>query len=153
MAPKKSVNLVEPKDLSSDPSQGTVSSSKLKLSDEEKRHAVVGIALNSVLIPQLKSYVEKQMKFFYHELADKYKINTQNSTLTRKEINKLKLGINIHERNTDTVRNVQDCNALAKLYLQEFMSKTFKSITEDSTDSSAILTLLIRCCSFDKKIR
>ena len=153
MAPKKSVNLVDPKDLSSDPSQGTISSSRIKLSDEEKRHAVVGIALNSVLIPQLKSYVEKQMRSYYHKLAEEYKINTANSTLNRKEINNLKLGINIHERNTDTIRNVPDFNALAKLYLQDFMSKTFKSITDNATDASAILTILIRCCTFEKKIR
>ena len=153
MSPKKTKHIVEPKDLSSDPSQGIVTSSKIQLSDEEKRHAIVGIALNSVLIPQLKAYVEKQMRIYYIQLAEKYKINTTNSTLNRKEIKNLELGLNIHERNTDTIRNVLDHNALAKLYLQEFMSRTFKSITDDATDSSAILTILIRSPQFDAKIR
>ena len=159
MSPKKTKHIVEPKDLSSDPSQGIVSSSKIQLSDEEKRHAIVGIALNSVLIPQLKAYVEKQMRIYYIQLTEKYKINTTNSTLNRKEIKNLELGLNIHERHrhpkkdTDTIRNVLDHNALAKLYLQEFMSRTFKSITDDATDSSAILTILIRSPQFDAKIR
>ena len=153
MSPKKTKHIVEPKDLSSDPSQGIVTSSKIQLSDEEKRHAIVGIALNSVLIPQLKAYVEKQMRIYYIQLAEKYKINTTNSTLKRQEINNLRLGLNIHERNTDTIRNVLDHNALAKLYLQEFMSRTFKSIMDDATDSSAILTILIRSPQFDAKIR
>ena len=153
MSPKKTKHIVEPKDLSSDPSQGIVTSSKIQLSDEEKRHAIVGIALNSVLIPQLKAYVEKQMRIYYIQLAEKYKINTTNSTLNRKEIKNLELGLNIHERNKDTIRNVLDHNALAKLYLQEFMSRTFKSIMDDATDSSAILTILIRSPQFDAKIR
>ena len=153
MSPKKAKHIVESKDLSSDPSQGIVSSSKIKLSDEEKRHAIVGIALNSVLIPQLKSYVEKQMTFYYHQLTEKYKINTPNSTLNRKEINTLRLGLNIYEKRTDTITNVYDHNGLAKLYLQEFMSRTFKSITDDATDSSAILTILNRSLQFDETIR
>ena len=153
MPPKKTKNIVEPKDLSSDPSQGIVSSCKIKLSDEEKRHAIVGIALNSVLIPQLKSYVEKQMSFYYIQLTEKYKINTPNSTLNRKEINTLRLGLNIYEKRTDTITNVYDHNGLAKLYLQEFMSRTFKSITDDATDSSAILTILNRSLQFDETIR
>ena len=66
MAPKKPPNIVIPRDLSSDISQGTVSSRKLELTDAEKRHTVVGIALNSVLIPPIKQFVDKQISSYYH---------------------------------------------------------------------------------------
>ena len=115
MAPKKPPNIVIPKDLSSDPSQGTVTSRGLELTDAERRHTVVGIALNSVLIPPIKQFVEKQISSYYDYLVKEYKINSENSILTRNKINDRKMGLNIHD-GSNLVKNVINHNGLAKLF-------------------------------------
>ena len=64
-----------------------------------KLHTVVGIALNSVLIPGLKPYVDNKLEKHYNELVEKYRIDTENSTLDVSTIKEENLGLNIHEKN------------------------------------------------------
>ena len=62
-------NLVPRNDLSSrNSSEATFHQGSLGLTDGEKFHTVVGIALNSVLIPGLKSYVDKEVEKHYNEM-------------------------------------------------------------------------------------
>ena len=153
MPPKKSINQVTPKDLSCDNISSSIPSTKIELTDKERRHAVVGIALNSCLIPHLKSYVDKQISLYYQDLVAKYKINSNESSLSMDIIRMGKLGLNIYDRKSKFLSNIYNHDELAKHYLQEFMSIGFKSIKDDGTDSSAILTMIISCCKFKEDIR
>ena len=59
MATAKPPNIVQPKDHSQTASLGTVSARAIDtLDDHTKRHVAVGIALNNVLVPALKKYVD-----------------------------------------------------------------------------------------------
>ena len=60
--------------------------SQLELSSEDKHHAVVGVALNNVLIPALKPYVEQRLETYYQELVHDG-IDRENSKVTSKQIN------------------------------------------------------------------
>ena len=143
-----------PDDLSCDNISSSIPSTKIELTDNERRHAVVGIALNSCLIPHLKGYVDKQISRYYQDLVAKYKINSNESTLSRKIIWREKLGLNIYDRKSTFLSNIQNHDELAKHYLQEFMSIGFKSIKDDGTDSSAIiLTMITSCCKFKEDLR
>ena len=153
MPPKKSINQVTPKDLSCDNISSSIPSTKIELTDNERRHAVVGIGLNSCLIRHLKGYVDEQISLYYQDLVAKYKINSNESTLSRKIIWREKLGLNIYDRKSTFLSNIQNHDELAKHYLQEFMSIGFKSIKDDGTDSSAILTIIISCCKFQEDTR
>ena len=71
-------NLVQQKDLSSrNWTEATFHQATLDLTDGEKFHTVVGIALNSVLIPGLKSYVDKKVEKHYNDLVKKYRIYSE----------------------------------------------------------------------------
>ena len=153
MPPKKSINQVTPKDLSCDNISSSIPSTKIELTDNERRHAVVGIALNSCLIPHLKSYVDKQISLYYQDLVAKYKINSNESSLSSDIIRRDKLGLNIYDRKSKFLSSIHNHDELAKHYLQEFMSIGFKSIKDDGTDSSAILTMIISCCKFKEDVR
>ena len=113
----------------------------------------MGIALNSCLIPHLKGYVDKQISLYYQDLVAKYKINSNESTLSRKIIWREKLGLNIYDRKSTFLSNIKNHDELAKHYLQEYMSNGFKSIKDDGTDSSAILTMITSCCKFKEDLR
>ena len=127
---------------------------EIELTDNEKRHAVVGIGLNSCLIRHLKGYVDEQISLYYQDLVAKYKINSNESSLSMDIIRREKLGLNIYDRKSKFLYNIQNHNELAKHYLQEFMSIGFKSIKDDGTDSSAIiLTMITSCCKFKEDLR
>ena len=51
-------NQVQPKNHTLTATSGAVPQSKIKLTENEKHHAVVGIALTTVLIPPLRKYVD-----------------------------------------------------------------------------------------------
>ena len=78
-------NLVPQKDISTrNSSDATFHQGILDLTDGEKFHTVVGIALNSVLIPGLKSYVNKKVEKHYNELVKKYRIDSMLEPLEKK---------------------------------------------------------------------
>ena len=145
MAHKKPPNIVTPTDHSSYLSEGAISTRKLELTKAERIHTVIGIALNSVLIPPIKEFVKKQVDSYYMELVKKYKIHTDTNTL---EINKIK-SIGKYEKNFQ-VKNVKDSNEFAKLFLESKMSQHLKSLTDPGTDPSAILNIVERCKKFEK---
>ena len=147
------LNFVPQKDLSSRNSpEATFHQRNLDLTDGEKFHTVVGIALNSVLIPGLKSYVDKKVEKHYKELVTKYRIDSENSTLDMATIGEKNLGLNIHEKNCKRVRRIANHHQLAKLYMKQFMAK-FDKITDGKTDASAILSIMGNAGCFSKSER
>ena len=116
---------------------------QLELSSEDKHHAVVGVALNNVLIPALKPYVEQRLETYYQELVHDG-IDRENSKVTSKQIN-------LFEKKP--VRNISNVNEFVKLYLKNFMAEHFTGISDERTDSSVILNLLGRVPCFTKDER
>ena len=128
-----------------------IQSIKIDLTDNERRHTVVGIALNNYLVPKIKPFVDKQMKQYYEKLKKDYKINTSESKLTEKIVGKL--GLNIHEQKCNSLKNINSHDELAKHYQKPFMAVNFKSILDEGTDASAVLSMLTRSQQFSKDIK
>ena len=121
-------NQVQPKDHTLTLTSGAVPQSKIKLTENEKQHAVVGIALDTVLIPALRKYVDTKMSTFYNMLVQKYKVNTKHSTLFQSVINKQKYGFRYHDPDKYII---SDHDELAKLYIihGEENGRTFQRYT------------------------
>ena len=84
------------------PSEGasptnSIKSSQIDLTDDIRRHVVVGIALNNYLVPQLKEFVDQKMREYYEQLVTQYKINTSQSWLDEKVIQRERLNLNIFD--------------------------------------------------------
>ena len=60
-------------------STASIKSKSLTLSDNERHWLVAGIAINVVLVPSLRGYVNGKMKIFYSELNKKFQIGIQSS--------------------------------------------------------------------------
>ena len=129
-----------------------VESIKIDLTDNERRHTVVGIALNNYLVPQIKPFVDQQMKQYYEELKTEYKIHTAGDSKLTWDVAK-KLGLNIHEWNINVLRKIKSHNQLAKHYQKYNMVNSYKSILDEGTDATAILSMLTRSQKFSEDIR
>ena len=143
--------IVHPKDLTERRISSSLKSSQIDLTDNERRHAVVGIALNNYLVPQIKQFVDHQMKQYYEKLKKEFKIHTSESKLTDKVTGRL--GLNIHDQKCNSLKNIKSHNELAKHYQKSFIAKNYKSILDESTDASAILSMLTRSHQFSKDIK
>ena len=86
-------HIVIPKDLTERGISNSVKSSQIDLTEDVRRHVVVGIALNNYLVPKLKQYVDQQMKLYYSKLVRDYRIDTPQSRLDEKVINRGRLGL------------------------------------------------------------
>ena len=69
MASANPSNLVIPKDLTQTSTSGAVPQANIELTENDKQHAVVGIALSTVLIPALRKYVDTKLLNFYKTLV------------------------------------------------------------------------------------
>ena len=98
--------IVHPKDLTERRISSSLKSSQIDLNDNERRHAVVGIALNNYLVPQIKQFVDHQMKQYYEKLKKEFKIHTSESKLTDKVTGRL--GLNIHDQKCNSLKNKKD---------------------------------------------
>ena len=134
-----------------EPSTISNKSSQIDLTDEIRRHVVVGIALNNHLVPQVKEFVDQQMKVYHKMLVKDYRIDTSQSLLDKKVIRREKLGLNIFDRG-NSLSNIRSHDVLAKHYQQQHMTETFISILNEGTDASTIITILERSCVFGKDI-
>ena len=147
MATAKPVNIVHPQDLSQTSTSSTVSSRVIgNLDDNTKRHVTIGIALNNVLVPELKKYVDLRLSKLYKELVSKYSINTKQSKLKKPYL----FGFNYKDHNDPNEYVITSHDELAKRYLKTYMTK-FTKITDDSFDASAALTIMARASCFSKK--
>ena len=126
--------------------------SHLGVTDNQKRWLVVGIALNKILVPQIRPFVEQEVEKEYNILKTSNNIHTQISSGRLEKWRKLLKYENIN--NNDRLPKLSgkrpnypkfDCKVsshidFAKLYLENFMAK-FNAF-DDHCDASAVLTLL-----------
>ena len=115
-----------------------------KITINEKRWLVVGIALCSILSPGLRPFVENGLKTEYANLKASHHIDSQTSSGYLKKCPTTGIGFcykNINPSSGTTfdykVRSAVD---LARLYLPTFMAK-FTAFNEEC-DTSAVLNLL-----------
>ena len=82
MASALPTNIVLPHELSQPETSTTISSQTLAgVTDNVKRHVAVGIALNNVLVPELRAVIDCSLEKFYRILVATHKINTTNNDL------------------------------------------------------------------------
>ena len=115
---------------------------------------MVGIALNKILVPQIRPFVEQEVDKEYNNLKTSHNIHTQSTSgrLQRWPARKFLKYENIngnsrHPKLPGGKYNISlfDCRVLshidfAKLYVENFMAKF--SAFDDQCDASAVLTLL-----------
>ena len=124
------------------------------MTDNQKRWLVIGIALNKILVPQIRPFVELEVDKEYNNLKTSHNIHTQSTCgrlqrwparkfLKYENIN----GNSLHPKLPGGKYNISlfDCRVLshidfAKLYVENFMVK-FNTF-DDHCDASAVLTLL-----------
>ena len=141
-------------------STASIKSKSLTLTENERHWLVAGIAINVVLVPSLRGYVNGKMKIFYSELNKKFQIGIQSSKSVdilyydpKNKRAKFDYGslLNNQGKNQNLWNyDVKDHIELARLYMKPFMAK-FKAIDHESFDGSAILNIIERASYFDKK--
>ncbi len=158
-----------PLDLKPPEAVKVVSKRDLNLSDNVIRHIIVGIAINNILVPYLKLYVNETLEAFFDELKMRFMIDTDNNTLvspkaegfafqydlmpkTSKKARRAKKG-HQSEPEVSPPPKIESHHELAKLYLFMKSSKDFKEVTEDNVDATAIFTILGKASCFSKEER
>ena len=132
----------------------TFRSSHFGMTDNQKRWLIVGIALNKILLPQIRPFVEQELAKEYSNLRTSHNIHTQSTSgrlqrwppeklLKYENINGNSLHPKLPGGNYDF--SLFDCRVLshvdlAKLYVENFMAK-FNAF-DDHCNASAVLTLL-----------
>ncbi|XP_068687326.1 NLR family CARD domain-containing protein 3-like isoform X2 [Montipora foliosa] len=129
-------------------------SSHLGVTDNQKRWLVAGIALNKILIPQIRLFVQQGINTEYNKLKTSHNIHGQSSSgrlqrwparrlLKYENIN----GNDVHRRLPDGRLNYSlfDCRVtsdvdFARLYVENYMAKF--TAFDDHCDASAVLSLL-----------
>lgn len=124
------------------------------MTDNQKRWLVAGIALNKILVPQIRPFLNKDVDKEYNKLKISHKIDTQSTSgrlqrwparkfLKYENIN----GNDVHPKLPGGRYNYSlfDCRVLshidfAKLYVENYMAK-FNAF-DDHCDASAVLLLL-----------
>ncbi len=147
-----------------DPSESTpvVRGKLLNLEDGVKRHVVVGIALNNVVVPELKKYINFRLRELFSKLKSEKKIN--NMAATVQELNQWGLkdgGFKYKEpspkepekleayRQDRMNYQISNHNELAKLFLLPYMTH-FHEITDDVFEASAALNILSKAKCFTR---
>ena len=132
----------------------TFRSSHFGMTDNQKRWLIVGIALNKIVLPQIRPIVEQELAKEYSNLRTSHNIHTQSTSgrLQRWPPGKLLKYENINGNSLYPKLpggkynfSLFDCRVLshvdfAKLYVENFMAK-FNAF-DDHCNPSAVLTLL-----------
>ena len=136
------------------------SSSHLGVTDNQKRWLVAGIALNKILIPQIRPYVEQGINTEYNNLKTSHNIHGQSTSgrlkrwpagtfLKYENIN----GNDVHLKLPRGRLNYSlfDCRVtshvdFARLYVENYMAKF--AAFDEHCDASAVLSLLGRVPAF-----
>ena len=131
-----------------------IRSSHLGVTDNQKRWLVAGIALNKILIPQIRPFVQQGINTEYHKLKTSHNIHEQitfgrlqrwptKKWLKYENIN----GNDVHPRlpNGRSNYSLFDCRVtsdvdFARLYVENYMAKF--TAFDDHCDASAVLSLL-----------
>ena len=137
-------------------------SSHLGVTDHQKRWLVAGIALNKILIPQIRPYVEQEIEKECNKLKASHNIHGQSTSgrlrrwpagtgtvLKYENIN----GNDVHPRLPGGRLNYSlfDCRVtshvdFARLYVESYMAKF--AAFDEHCDASAVLSLLGRIPAF-----
>ncbi len=132
------------------------------MAENQKRWLVAGIALNKILIPQIRSFVEQGIKTVYNNLKTSHNIETQSSSgrlkrwpqvLNYENINGNDCYPKLPGRRLDY--SLFDCRVtshvdFARLYVQNHMAHF--TAFDDHCDASAVLTLLGRVPAFSAAV-
>ncbi|XP_031560399.1 uncharacterized protein LOC116296514 [Actinia tenebrosa] len=130
------------------------------LSDNQKRWLVIGICLNKILLPNLRSFIEPQVLCLYSQLKSTHNIHEQvyHGHLRKDgKCNSLNYGsINSNEANHRKEARLYDYRVtsavdLAKLYLQPFMANF--SGFDGTCDLSASLGILSSASAFSPDVQ
>ena len=122
------------------------------MTENQKRWLLAGIAVNKILMPQIRPFVEQGIKAEYIKLKASHNIDTQSTSgrlrwwphvLKYENIN----GNDVHSKLPSGRSNYSlfDCRVtshvdFARLYVQNFMAHF--TAFDDHCDASAVLTLL-----------
>ncbi|CAG2247233.1 unnamed protein product [Mytilus edulis] len=131
---------------------------QIDLDDNQKRHLVVGICLQSVLTPALRKYVHSIFTVLYSELVNKYKIDTQiypthlqkdpntEAVLNYEAVNNNKA---IHDKcDTKYDYTIKNAVELSKLFLETH--KTHYEEFDKTLNSFALLELIVKLAGLIK---
>jgi len=139
----------------------SIKSKSLCLSDNQRHWLVAGIAINVVLVPSLRGYVNNKMKIFYSDLNKKFRIEIQANRGNvirndpKNEWARFDYGsllYNQGRRNENSWNyDVENHIELARLYMKPYMAK-FKAIDHESFDGSALLNIIERASCFDETV-
>ena len=126
------------------------------MTDNQKRWLVAGIALNKILIPQIRPFVEQGINTEYNKRKASHNIHAQSASgrlkklpATRRKVLKYENinGNYAHPRLSDGRFNYSlfDCQVtshvdFARLYVENYMAKF--TAFDDHCDASAVLSLL-----------
>ena len=134
------------------------------MTDNQKRWLVAGIALNKVLVPEIRPFVEREVEKEYNNLKTSHNIDTQSSSGRLESWHKFFWKYeNINNNNLHPKLgggkwdySVFDCKVsshidFAKLYLENFMVK-FNAF-DDHCDASAVLKLLASVPVFSTSVK
>ena len=133
------------------------------MTENQKRWLVAGIALNKILIPQIRPFIVQRIEAEYIRLKASHNIDTQSSSgrlrwwrhvLKYENIN----GNDVHPKGPGGRSNYSlfDCRVtshvdFARLYVQNFMAHF--TAFDDHCDASAVLTLLGRVPAFSAAVQ
>ncbi|XP_022787229.1 NACHT, LRR and PYD domains-containing protein 3-like isoform X1 [Stylophora pistillata] len=148
----------------------TAGPSHFCLTNDQKRWLVAGIALNKILVPQMRSFVEQEVGKEYNKVKSSHTIHTQTIPhylkawpTTSKDLLKYE---NINGNDSCKVKSkkgkcVYDYNSFkyqvtshvdfARLFVQNFMAKF--TAFDDHCDASAVLQLLLRIPAFSPAVQ
>ena len=133
------------------------------LKDDQKRWLVFGLALNRVLVPKLRSFVEQEVQKEYGNVQSRYNIHTQS---TSRRLKNLPIPLKYENINGNDALprlpggrydyskfdfRVTSHVDFAKLYVENHMAK-FNSFDEHC-DASAVLTLLCKVPVFSRAVQ
>ena len=135
----------------------------LGVTDNQKRWLVFGIALNKILIPHVRPFVEQEVNKEYNTLKTSHSIDSQSATSRLEKCHKWLKYENIN--GNDLLPRLPggkydycnfNCQVLthtdfAKLYLESYM--VHFNAFEDHLDASAALLLLGRVPMFSSTVR
>lgn len=131
-------------------------------SDNEKQWVVFGIVLNKILIHQVRSFVESEVKREYDNLKTSYAVDTQSPSGRLKNWRTFLKYENINGNDALPKKHGKydystfDCRVashvdFAKLYVENFMAK-FNTF-DDHCDASAVLSLLAKVPVFSAAVQ
>ena len=137
------------------------------MTDNQKRWLVAGIALNKILIPQIRPFVDQGINTEYNNLKTRHNIHGQSTSgrlqkwpATRRKLFKYENinGNDAHPKLPGGRFNYSlfDCRVtshvdFARLYVENYMAKF--TAFDDHCDASAVLSLLSRVPVFSAAVQ